>query len=154
MPKWGLTETQRDARPWGLDPDLPHPAKAITDPVHGDIYITELERRLIDIRHCNGFGESDSWATRISFTLPRDTAAFHTAWACFAMHKTCWTPSRTTGLARDTPGTSWMNGLFREISVERRQSTSDSVKQLFWHVSADCSTTCATFLSVTPSRMT
>jgi HD superfamily phosphohydrolase len=38
----------RDAQPWGLDSRLLETAKVITDPVHGDIFITELERRVID----------------------------------------------------------------------------------------------------------
>lgn len=48
MPKWGLSERQRSAGPWGLPELLLRPTKVITDPVHADIYITELERRLID----------------------------------------------------------------------------------------------------------
>lgn len=48
MPKWGLTEAQRAARPWGLATDLLKPGKTITDPVHGDVYLTNLERLLVD----------------------------------------------------------------------------------------------------------
>jgi len=48
MPKWGLSEAQRTVRPWGLDLDLLMPAKTITDPVHGDVYVTKLERLLLD----------------------------------------------------------------------------------------------------------
>ena len=48
MPKWGLTERQRASRPWGLPAALLQPAKTITDPVHGDVYITELERLVLD----------------------------------------------------------------------------------------------------------
>jgi HD superfamily phosphohydrolase len=48
MPKWGLTPEQRDSKPWGLTASVLQPAKVITDPVHGDIYVTELERRAID----------------------------------------------------------------------------------------------------------
>lgn len=48
MPKWGLTEAQRASRPWGLPADLLKPAKTITDPVHGDVYVTALERRILD----------------------------------------------------------------------------------------------------------
>ena len=48
MPKWGLTSAMRDQRPYGLDPDLLAPAKVITDPVHGDIRVSELERRIVD----------------------------------------------------------------------------------------------------------
>lgn len=48
MPKWGLTSGMRGEQPYGLDPDLLAPAKIITDPVHGDIRLTELERRIVD----------------------------------------------------------------------------------------------------------
>lgn len=48
MPRWGLTENQRKMRPWGLPEELLSPSKTITDPVHEDIYVTELERRFID----------------------------------------------------------------------------------------------------------
>jgi HD superfamily phosphohydrolase len=48
MPKWGLTAAMRLERPYGLDADLLAPAKIITDPVHGDIRLCELERRIVD----------------------------------------------------------------------------------------------------------
>ncbi len=48
MPLWGLTSAQLKLRPWGLDPKLLASAKTITDPVHGDVYVTELEKRIID----------------------------------------------------------------------------------------------------------
>lgn len=48
MPKWGLSEAQRASRPWGLDPELLKPAKIVTDPVHGDVYLTALEQILVD----------------------------------------------------------------------------------------------------------
>jgi HD superfamily phosphohydrolase len=48
MPTWGLTKDQRDSRPWGIDPDLLKPDKTVTDPVHGDIYLTVLERMVVD----------------------------------------------------------------------------------------------------------
>src|SRR5262245_30596762 len=48
MPKWGLTPEQRATRPWGLPPEALLPAKTITDPIHGDIYVTALENRVID----------------------------------------------------------------------------------------------------------
>lgn len=48
MPKWGLTAEQRRTRPWGLDDQLLQPDKTVTDPVHGDIYLTWIERLLID----------------------------------------------------------------------------------------------------------
>ena len=48
MPKWGLSETMRGVRPYGLPAALLAPAKVITDPVHGDIHLTEIERRVVD----------------------------------------------------------------------------------------------------------
>lgn len=48
MPKWGLTEIQRRTKPWGIDPDLLLPAKTITDPVHGDVFINRLELAFLD----------------------------------------------------------------------------------------------------------
>lgn len=48
MPKWGLTSAMRDQRPYGLDPELLAPAKIITDPVHGDVRLSDLERRIVD----------------------------------------------------------------------------------------------------------
>jgi len=38
----------RGERPYGLDPELLAPSKVITDPVHGDIRLSELERRIVD----------------------------------------------------------------------------------------------------------
>lgn len=48
MPMWGLTHEQRGLRPWGLSPELLAPCKTITDPVHGDIYLTRLEVLILD----------------------------------------------------------------------------------------------------------
>ena len=48
LPKWGLTLAQRETRPWGLDPEWLEPSKTITEPVHEDIYLTRIERRLLD----------------------------------------------------------------------------------------------------------
>lgn len=48
MPKWGLTEDQIKAKPWGLAPELLRPHKQVTDPIHGDIYLTALETALLD----------------------------------------------------------------------------------------------------------
>jgi HD superfamily phosphohydrolase len=48
MPKWGLTVEQRKSKPWGLSPELLEPAKTITDPVHSDIYLTNLEISFLD----------------------------------------------------------------------------------------------------------
>ncbi len=48
MSKFGLTEAQRKTEPWGLPAELLEPAKTITDPVHGDIYISKLELLILD----------------------------------------------------------------------------------------------------------
>ena len=48
LPEWGLTETQREARPWGLAPEFLRAHKKLTDPVHGDIYLTVLETAVLD----------------------------------------------------------------------------------------------------------
>lgn len=48
MPTWGLTEQQREMRPWNLAPELLMPRKVTTDPVHGDIHTTVLEQAIVD----------------------------------------------------------------------------------------------------------
>ena len=48
MPEWGLTEEQINTEPWGLTADLLRPDKKITDPIHGDIYLTALEIAVLD----------------------------------------------------------------------------------------------------------
>ncbi|HEY2409545.1 MAG TPA: hypothetical protein VGI10_26250 [Polyangiaceae bacterium] len=48
MPKWGLTVEQRDSQPWKLSAGLLGPGKTITDPVHGDIYLTRLETQVVN----------------------------------------------------------------------------------------------------------
>ncbi len=48
MPKWGLTQDQINAEPWGLPPAWLRAHKQITDPVHGDIYLTALETAVLD----------------------------------------------------------------------------------------------------------
>ena len=48
MPKWGLTDQQIATHPWGLSEDLLAPAKTITDPVQGDIWVNKLEVLLLD----------------------------------------------------------------------------------------------------------
>jgi uncharacterized protein len=48
MPKWGLTVEQRRTKPWGLPESALEAAKTITDPVHGDIFINQLEARLLN----------------------------------------------------------------------------------------------------------
>lgn len=48
MPKWGLTEGQASTEPWGIETQWLVPAKTITDPIHGDIYVTRLEAEFIN----------------------------------------------------------------------------------------------------------
>jgi HD superfamily phosphohydrolase len=48
VPDWGLTKEQRETEPWGLPGFLLAPGKVITDPVHGDIYLSRLEVAIID----------------------------------------------------------------------------------------------------------
>lgn len=48
MPEWGLTRVSRGTRPYGLDPWWLQPGKVITDPIHGDIFVTRLEQMLLD----------------------------------------------------------------------------------------------------------
>lgn len=49
MPKWGVTpEDLAHGEPWGLPEGLLVPAKTVTDPVHGDIYVNKLEQLIID----------------------------------------------------------------------------------------------------------
>lgn len=50
MPTWGITPEMRETCPWGIPSTLLEPAKTQTDPVHGDIHWTELERQIIDSR--------------------------------------------------------------------------------------------------------
>ena len=40
----------RETGPWGLDPNWLEPGKIVTDPVHGDIHLLELEVAVIDSR--------------------------------------------------------------------------------------------------------
>jgi len=48
VPRWGLSKSQCDRKPWGLDPRLLGPCKVITDPVQGDIHTNVLEQAIID----------------------------------------------------------------------------------------------------------
>ena len=48
MSKFGLTATQRKTKPWGLSEELLEPAKTITDPIHGDIFVCVLELHVLD----------------------------------------------------------------------------------------------------------
>jgi len=50
MPNYGLDERQRNSKPWKLPARALEPGKVITDPVHGDIYLTKLEVAIIDSR--------------------------------------------------------------------------------------------------------
>jgi HD superfamily phosphohydrolase len=50
MPEWGLTKATRGHKPFGLDEWWLAPGKVITDPVHGDIFITRLEQAILDTR--------------------------------------------------------------------------------------------------------
>ena len=48
LPEWGLTRAQIEAGPWELAPDVLRPLKKITDPIHGEIYLTALEVAVLD----------------------------------------------------------------------------------------------------------
>lgn len=48
MPRWGLTPRQRKSEPWGLPEAALVPKKTVTDPIHGDIWLTALETWAID----------------------------------------------------------------------------------------------------------
>jgi HD superfamily phosphohydrolase len=48
MSEYGLTPELRNKEPWGLPSSVLQPGKVITDPVHGDIYLTRLEVAVID----------------------------------------------------------------------------------------------------------
>jgi HD superfamily phosphohydrolase len=55
MPQWGVNSEDRDPQhperwPWGLAPEWLAPAKVVTDPVHGDIYLNALESALVSSR--------------------------------------------------------------------------------------------------------
>ncbi len=48
MPDWGFSELMRLTKPYGLDEWLLRPGKVVTDPIHGDVFITKLEQLLLD----------------------------------------------------------------------------------------------------------
>lgn len=48
MPEWGLTKAMRETRPYGLIEWWLEPGKVITDPVHGDVFVTRLEAAFLD----------------------------------------------------------------------------------------------------------
>jgi HD superfamily phosphohydrolase len=50
MPNYGLDAEQRNSRPWRLPGSVLAPGKVITDPVHGDVYLTKLEVAIVDAR--------------------------------------------------------------------------------------------------------
>ncbi len=48
MPQWGLTEELRRTEPWGIPEAWLKPSKVVTDPIHGDIYLSKFEQALVD----------------------------------------------------------------------------------------------------------
>lgn len=48
MPEWGLTQITRQTEPYGLKPWWLQPGKVVTDPIHGDVFVTRLEQTLLD----------------------------------------------------------------------------------------------------------
>ena len=48
MPGYGLEPRQRESLPWDIPAHLLMPAKVITDPLPHDVYLTEIERLLLD----------------------------------------------------------------------------------------------------------
>ncbi len=48
MPGWGLTTAMRDSQPYSLHEWWLEPGKIVTDPIHGDVFITRLEQALLD----------------------------------------------------------------------------------------------------------
>lgn len=48
MPDWGFSASMRNTRPYGVDKRLLGPGKVITDPIHGDIFLTRLEQLILD----------------------------------------------------------------------------------------------------------
>jgi HD superfamily phosphohydrolase len=50
MPNYGLDRDQRGCKPWRLPKSVLVPGKVITDPVHGDIFLTKLEIAMVDSR--------------------------------------------------------------------------------------------------------
>src|SRR4051794_24697035 len=48
MPKWGLVSAPDGAAPWGLASELLRPAKVVADPIHGDVYLNNLEALIVD----------------------------------------------------------------------------------------------------------
>jgi HD superfamily phosphohydrolase len=50
MSNYGLDNTQRGYEPWKLPKSVLVPGKVLTDPVHGDIYLSKLETAVVDSR--------------------------------------------------------------------------------------------------------
>lgn len=48
MPQWGLTKELRETEPWGIPQKWLKPSKIVTDPIHGDIYLSKFERAMVD----------------------------------------------------------------------------------------------------------
>lgn len=48
MPDWGLTKEMRRSKPYRLPEWWLSPGKVITDPIHGDVFITRLEQAIVD----------------------------------------------------------------------------------------------------------
>lgn len=48
MPQWGLTKEQRESGPWKIPETWLRPEKVITDPIHGDVFVSRLEAAIID----------------------------------------------------------------------------------------------------------
>jgi HD superfamily phosphohydrolase len=48
MPQWGLDEYQRRCEPWGIPEKWLRSGKVITDPIHGDVYLNQLEQAIVD----------------------------------------------------------------------------------------------------------
>jgi len=48
LPQWGLTKELRETEPWNIPETWLTPSKVITDPIHGDIYLSRFERALVD----------------------------------------------------------------------------------------------------------
>ena len=107
MPKCGLTEEQRSARPWGLPEDELQRAKTITDPIHGDVYVSKLELRLLDsapmqrLRQVRQLGTTHlvyptATHTRFSHSLGALRAAQDILDAIFDDTRPSWEPNTPT----------------------------------------------------------
>lgn len=48
MPQWGLDKEMRRSEPWDLPEYWLRPSKVITDPIQQDVYLTKLEKELVD----------------------------------------------------------------------------------------------------------